>query len=119
MDMPLKQYETGTKEPIFNENSTIEFRNVSFKYPNSDAYALKNLSITIHGSEKLCIVGHNGSGKTTFIKLLTRLYFPTECEILLNGVNINQYNYKKYQCCLTWKISIDRGSFLCYTAIQP
>ncbi len=97
MDMPLKQYETGTKEPVLDKNSIIEFRNVSFKYPGSTAYVLKNLSITIHGSEKLCIVGHNGSGKTTFIKLLTRLYFPTDGEILLNGVNINEYDYEKYQ----------------------
>lgn len=97
MDTPLRQYETGTKEPKLDENSIIEFKNVSFKYPGSDAYALKNLSITLRGSEKLCIVGHNGSGKTTFIKLLTRLYFPTEGEILLNGININEYDYVKYQ----------------------
>lgn len=97
MDEPLKQYEIGTKEPKMDKNSIIEFKNVSFKYPGSDAYALRNLSITFSGGEKLCIVGHNGSGKTTFIKLLTRLYFPTEGEILLNGININEYDYEKYQ----------------------
>jgi ATP-binding cassette subfamily B protein/ATP-binding cassette subfamily C protein len=97
MNIPLKQYETGDKTPTFDENAVIEFRKVSFKYPNSDNYALKDIDITIRGNEKLCIVGANGSGKSTFIKLITRLYMPTEGEILLNGVNINEYDYLKYQ----------------------
>lgn len=97
METPIKQYNTGTKDPFFDDNSTIEFRNVSFKYPNSDIYAIKNLNIRISANQRLCIVGNNGSGKTTFLKLLTRLYFPTEGEILLNGVNINEYDYEKYQ----------------------
>ena len=95
--LPLKQMETGHKTPVFDKNSVIEFRNVSFKYPGSEVYALKNLNITFHANEKLCIVGHNGAGKTTFIKLLTRLYFPTEGEIFLNGVNIYEYDFLKYQ----------------------
>lgn len=97
MDAPIKQYKTGNKIPVFGKDSTIEFRNVSFKYPNSDVYALKNFNLKLHGNEKLCIVGNNGSGKTTFIKLLTRLYFPTEGEILLNDFNINEYDYEQYQ----------------------
>ena len=97
MSIPLRQYETGDITPIFNKDSIIEFKNVFFKYPGSENYALKNMNITIRANEKLCIVGVNGSGKSTFIKLLTRLYFPTEGEILLNGININQYDYKKYQ----------------------
>ena len=97
MNIPLKQYNTGDKTPVFDKNSVIEFKNVSFKYIGSENYALKNMNITVHGNEKLCIVGVNGSGKTTFIKLLTRLYFPTEGEILLNGININEYDYLKYQ----------------------
>lgn len=97
METPIKQYNTGTKEPYFDDNSTIEFRNVSFKYPNSDIYAIKDINIRISANQRLCIVGNNGSGKTTFLKLLTRLYFPTEGEILLNGVNINEYDYEKYQ----------------------
>ena len=95
--LPLKQMETGNKTPSFDKNSVIEFRNVSFKYPGSEVYALKNLNITFHANEKLCIVGHNGAGKTTFIKLLTRLYFPTEGEIYLNGINIYEYDLLKYQ----------------------
>ena len=66
----------------------IEFRNVSFKYPNTEAYALHNVNLKFKVGEKLAVVGMNESGKTTFIKLLCRLYDPTEGEILLNGVNI-------------------------------
>ncbi|MEA4833491.1 MAG: ABC transporter ATP-binding protein, partial [Oscillospiraceae bacterium] len=66
----------------------IEFRDVSFKYPSSAAYALQNVSLKFRIGERLAVVGMNGSGKTTFIKLLCRLYDPTEGEILLNGINI-------------------------------
>ena len=96
MQIPLKNFSTGSKVPAFDMNSVIEFKNVSFKYPGSEKYALKNLNITIHGNEKLCIVGANGAGKSTFIKLLTRLYVPSEGEILLNGININEYDYLQY-----------------------
>ncbi|MCD8048867.1 MAG: ABC transporter ATP-binding protein/permease [Clostridia bacterium] len=95
--LPHKQMITGHKTPVFDNDSIIEFCNVSFKYPGSEIYALKNLNLTFHGSERLCIVGNNGAGKTTFIKLLTRLYSPTEGEILLNGVNIYEYDLLKYQ----------------------
>ena len=95
-EIPLKQYETGNKTPVFNKDSIIEFRNVSFRYPGNEHYALNNLNLTIRGDEKLCIVGVNGSGKSTFIKLLTRLYFPESGQIMLNGVNIMEYDYEKY-----------------------
>ncbi len=78
------------------EAPTIEFKNVSFKYPNTDVYILKNVNVTIHAGEHLAIVGKNGAGKTTFIKLLCRLYDVSDGEILLNGKNINQYRYKDY-----------------------
>lgn len=87
---------SGNKVPVFDKDSIIEFKNVSFKYPGSEKYAIRNLNITIRGHEKLCIVGSNGSGKTTFIKLLTRLYLPSEGEILLNGTNISDYDYSLY-----------------------
>lgn len=74
----------------------IEFKNVSFKYPGTDVYALKNVSIKLNIGERLAIVGMNGSGKTTFIKLLCRLYDPNEGEILLNGIDIKKYDYKEY-----------------------
>ena len=74
----------------------IEFKNVSFKYPNANEYILKNINIKISAGERLAIVGKNGAGKTTFIKLLSRLYDVTEGEILLDGININQYSYAQY-----------------------
>lgn len=83
------------------EDLTIEFKNVSFKYPNKDEYTLKNISITIKYGEKLSVVGLNGAGKTTFIKLLSRLYEPTKGEILLGGVDIREYNYDEYMKLLS------------------
>ncbi len=74
----------------------IEFRNVSFRYPGSQSYALRHVSIKFRVGERLAVVGKNGSGKTTFIKLLCRLYDPTEGEILLNGVDIRKYDYDEY-----------------------
>ena len=69
----------------------IEFRNVSFKYPNAENYSLKNINIKISNGEHLAVVGRNGSGKTTFIKLMCRLYDVTDGEILINGINIKEY----------------------------
>jgi ATP-binding cassette, subfamily B, bacterial len=66
----------------------IEFRNVSFKYPGKDRYAIKNLTLTLEPGEKLALVGENGAGKSTLVKLLLRLYDPTEGEILYGGVDL-------------------------------
>ena len=74
----------------------IEFKNVSFQYAGSDTYALKNLNLNLKVGERLAVVGMNGSGKTTFIKLLCRLYDPTEGEILMNDFNIRKYDYRQY-----------------------
>lgn len=74
----------------------IMFRNVSFQYAGSDSYALKNVNLDLKVGERLAIVGMNGSGKTTFIKLLCRLYDPTEGEILMNDFNIRKYDYRQY-----------------------
>ena len=69
----------------------IEFKDVSFKYPGAENYALKNVNLKIKNGEHLAVVGRNGSGKTTFIKLMCRLYDVTDGEILLNGENIKEY----------------------------
>lgn len=74
----------------------IEFRNVSFRYPGSTSYVLKNLNLKIRDREKLAIVGYNGAGKTSFALLLMRMYDPTEGEILLNGVDIRRIKYRDY-----------------------
>lgn len=69
----------------------IEFKNVSFKYPGSSNYSLENVNIKINDGEHIAVVGRNGSGKTTFIKLMCRLYDVTDGEILINGINIKEY----------------------------
>jgi len=75
----------------------IEFRNVSFTYEGQKYPTLKNISFLVGSNEKLALVGHNGAGKTTIIKLLLRLYDVTEGEILINGINIKEYNVKAYR----------------------
>lgn len=74
----------------------IEFKDVSFHYPNDEKMVLSHVNMTITSGCKLALVGMNGAGKTTLIKLLCRLYDPTEGEILLNGINIKEYDYKEY-----------------------
>lgn len=74
----------------------LEFRDVSFRYPKAQEYALKNINMRLEIGERVALVGPNGSGKTTFVKLLTRLYDPTEGEILLNDVDIRKYRYEEY-----------------------
>jgi ATP-binding cassette subfamily B protein len=73
----------------------IEFRNVSFTYPDKEEPALKNASFTIRAGEAIALVGRNGAGKTTLVKLLTRLYDPDEGEILIGGRNIKDYDLKE------------------------
>lgn len=97
LDIPNKKYEgTLPVEKRDDDRFMIEFRNVSFRYPGSDVDVLKNFSIKFRIGERLAVVGKNGSGKTTFIKLLCRLYDPTEGEILLNGIDIRKYEYAEY-----------------------
>lgn len=74
----------------------IEFQNVGFKYPGNEHYTLNNINIQIRPGEKLLIVGENGAGKSTFVKLMLRLYDPTEGVILLNGRDIREYDYDIY-----------------------
>lgn len=80
------------------EVSKYEFRfdHVSFKYPKAEKYALKDMDLTLNPGERLAVVGMNGAGKSTFIKLLLRLYEPTEGRILLNGVDIREYKRSEY-----------------------
>lgn len=70
----------------------IRFQNVSFKYPGSDVFVLKNINLFIPPGESIALVGLNGAGKTTLVKLLTRLYDPTEGEILLDGHDLREYD---------------------------
>lgn len=70
-----------------NNKTCISFKNVSFKYPNSEEFVLKNVNLHITNNEKIAIVGGNGAGKTTLIKVMLGLYFPTEGEVYINGRN--------------------------------
>jgi ATP-binding cassette subfamily B protein len=80
----------GSREISPSKNTSIEFRNVSFRYPGSNTYALKGINLLIRAGEKVSIVGENGAGKTTLVKLLTRLYDPDEGQILVNGLDIRE-----------------------------
>lgn len=97
LDLPNHMYQGSlTVEKRDDNEYYVEFRNVSFRYPNTDTYVLRHVNLKFKVGEKLAVVGMNGSGKTTFIKLMCRLYEPTEGEILLNGVNIKKYDYDEY-----------------------
>ncbi len=89
------KYINSGKATTINKAS-IEFRNVSFSYPKTGKRVLKNVSFSIDFGEMLAIVGLNGAGKSTIIKLLLRFYEPSSGEILLNNVNINEYSLDEY-----------------------
>lgn len=93
-----KQKHEGTipVEKRRDDRFSVEFDHVSFKYPGSDQYVIRDLNVSFVIGEKMAIVGKNGSGKTTFIKLLCRLYDVTEGCIKVNGIDIRKYDYKEY-----------------------
>lgn len=82
--------DSGTKLP--SADPRIEFRNVSFRYPGCEQYVLKNCSFTIEPHEKVGLIGLNGAGKSTIIKLILRFYDPEEGNVLLDGVDLKEYN---------------------------
>jgi ABC-type multidrug transport system fused ATPase/permease subunit len=90
LDQPVPQSEGKITEGIIADG--IRFENVSFCYPQSQEPVLKDISLHLQHGEKLAIVGENGSGKTTLIKLLTRLYVPSQGHILLDGVDLNDWD---------------------------
>ena len=102
LDLPNRKYQ-GTlpvEKRAFCQDGDMEYeielRNVSFRYPGSETWALRGVSARLYAGDKVAIVGPNGSGKTTLIKLLCRLYDPDEGEILLNGIDIRKYDYEEY-----------------------
>ena len=96
-DIPNDMYQGSLAvEKRTDKQYSVEFRNVSFKYKGVDSYALRDINLTVKIGERLAVVGMNGSGKTTFIKLMCRLYDPTEGEILMNDFNIRKYDYREY-----------------------
>ena len=97
LDTPNAMYQGSlTTEKRSDRQYEVEFCDVSFKYPGSDLWALRHVNMKFKVGKRLAIVGENGSGKTTFIKLLCRLYDPQEGQILLNGIDIRKYRYDDY-----------------------
>lgn len=98
LDIPNTMYQGSlTTEKRADRNYEVEFRDVSFRYPGSKVWALRHVNRKFKVGQRLAIVGENGSGKTTFIKLLCRLYDPQEGQILLNGIDICKYRYEDYR----------------------
>ena len=94
--MNIEDKNTGKQKIVNKREFVIEFSHVYFQYPGTENYILEDICCEFKNDEKIMIVGENGAGKTTFIHLLLRLYRPTKGEILLNGVNINEYEYNDY-----------------------
>ena len=99
--VPSHENTDPESNPPLDNAPSIEFVNVSFRYPGTDLDVLKNISLKIEACKRLAIVGYNGAGKTTLIKLLCRLYEPTEGEILYNGTNIKDIRYRDYMDTLS------------------
>ncbi len=97
LDIPNSMYQGSlTTEKRSDRQYAVEFRDVSFRYPGSELWALRHVNMKFKVGKRLAVVGENGSGKTTFIKLLCRLYDPQEGQILLNGIDIRKYRYDDY-----------------------
>lgn len=97
LELPSRMYQgTLPTEKRNDREYEVEFRDVSFRYPRSETWALRHVNMKFRVGSRLAVVGMNGSGKTTFIKLLCRLYDPTEGQILLNGIDIRKYKYEEY-----------------------
>ena len=87
---------SGTKTTVFEKPPVIKFENVSFKYPGTEKYVLRNINLKISPYKKIAFVGYNGAGKTTLTNLLLRLYDVTEGAITIDGVNIKEWDIKSY-----------------------
>lgn len=96
---PIIDEKQDGKTPLLHQEGTslLQFNNVSFTYRGQNHATLKNISLSLHRGEKIAIVGHNGAGKTTFIKLLMRLYDTTEGQVLLSGENVKNLNLQAYR----------------------
>ena len=98
--LKLEPLVLNTGKKAITEIDTIEFKNICFTYPNTDRIVLDNISFKICKNQSLALVGLNGAGKTTIVKLLLRLYEPDDGEILINGTNLKEYEIKSYHKCI-------------------
>jgi ATP-binding cassette subfamily B protein len=95
LSRPIEPDRQLSVHPVFRQG--IEFRNVSFRYPGSEKHALQDVSFVLRPGETVALVGENGAGKTTLVKLLSRLYDPTEGTILLDGQDLRAYDLDAYR----------------------
>lgn len=98
--LKLEPFVKNTGIKLIDEVRTVEFKNVSFTYPNTQRLILKNISFELNQNKSIALVGLNGAGKSTIVKLLLRLYDPDRGEILVNGVNIKEYDIHSYYKCI-------------------
>ncbi|WP_050615553.1 ABC transporter ATP-binding protein [Bacillus testis] len=94
LDTELSITDGCSQDEATKETGTVEFRNVSFKYPDSSEYVLQNISFKASQGETVAFIGATGSGKTTLINLIPRFYDATEGEVLVDGINVKQYAQK-------------------------
>ena len=92
LDSEISIKDGKMKEDITKEKGTVEFKNVSFKYPDADEYLLKNISFKANKGETVAFIGSTGSGKSTLINLVPRFYDATEGEVLVDGINVKEYS---------------------------
>ena len=98
--LKLEPLVLNTGKKTITEIDTVEFKDVCFTYPNTDRIVLDNVSFKICKNQSLALVGLNGAGKSTIVKLLLRLYDPDDGEILINGTNLKEYDIKSYHKCV-------------------
>ncbi|WP_069131256.1 ABC transporter ATP-binding protein [Rhodohalobacter halophilus] len=114
---PVEIRDTEKTADNINEkvNGRIELKNVSFKYPGADEYALKNINMTIEPGSKIAVVGRTGSGKTTLVNLIPRLFDPTKGEVIVDGVNIKEWNLVQLRDIIGY---VPQETFLFSTTIK-
>ena len=102
LDIPPQMYRGSlTTEKRSDHEYTLEVKGISFRYPSATHDALTDIHVRLDSGKRIAIVGRNGSGKSTFLKLLSRLYDPYDGEILLNGIDIRKYRYEEYSALLS------------------
>ncbi|MCI5636075.1 MAG: ABC transporter ATP-binding protein [Sarcina ventriculi] len=113
LDAEIKIKNGTTSQEIVSAVGEIEFKNVSFKYPDADDYVIKDISFKVNRGETVAFIGATGSGKSTLINLIPRFYDATEGEVLVNGMNVKEYDQKHLRNKLGYvpqKVTLFEGS---------
>ena len=113
LDTEIKLKNGTTSQEIVSAVGEIEFKNVSFKYPDADDYVIKDISFKVNRGETVAFIGATGSGKSTLINLIPRFYDATEGEVLVNGMNVKEYDQKHLRNKLGYvpqKVTLFEGS---------